>query len=200
MHKLSLLLFIFLLPACAGVPLPYTEHRLGNLPVEVSRKEVNTNCIDLKDFTNVSVAMEAQHLKFLRSGDLQDAISKEDFEKAVGDKCHARLADLTTAQVKTEMFGDLQVIPNAERLLLLGGVSFFFEDTSTSGGLEPTMHIRTMRHGPKERMVIIYRLEDGKVIHFVHSGTSDDTETKRVWALKEVFGTALSTAGRALVP
>lgn len=197
MHTLRLLLLIFLLPGCAGIPLPFTDHRLMNFPVETSRKETNSGCISLETLLEVSSRLENQHLSFLRSHDPAEALTRDSFSEFLGKNCQDRVVSLSTAQIKTELFGDLQNIRDSAKLQLLGGVLFEYRNVYEMGALEPTFHVQRAQHGPRLRLVAVYRLEDGKVIHFNYAGTTDAARKSRSWPLDQFFGAVVGLAGKA---
>lgn len=200
MHTLRLLFLVFLLPGCAGMPLPFTDHRLMNFPVETSRKDTNSGCIDLQTLLEVSARLENQHLSFLRSHDPASALTRDSFSEFLGKNCQDRVVSLSTSQIKNELFGDLQSIKDSSKLQLLGGVLFEYRNVYEMGAIEPSLHVQRTQHGPRFRLVAIYRLEDGKVIHYNFAGTTDAARKSRSWPLDDFFGAAVGLAGKAVIP
>jgi hypothetical protein len=183
-----------------GIPLPLTDDRLFYMPVEISNKETNSTCTDLSTLRATAHSLEENHLRFLRSKEYTDALDAEVFLHALGDGCHVLYTSLDISQIKTELFGDIQVIDDPRKLRELGGYAFIYEKEVTTGGLEFTLHLDKASRGPMRRMVAIYRLVDGKVIHFNYSGT-DNVDTKsRSWPLDEFFGVVVGAAGKVVVP
>jgi hypothetical protein len=190
-------LLVFLFTGCAGIPLPFTDFRLGEFLVESDRKERNNSCIDLKTLNEVSLALEVQHLVFIQSGDEADAITAGTVKKSLGEACLSGLTRLSTPQIKSELFGDIQTISDSSKLRELGGLAFEFRGTVMHSGVEITMHLQRRTEGPKRRMVAIYRLNDGKVIHFNYSGTDNVDMFTRFWPIREFFGLAVKGGTKA---
>ncbi len=192
------MLLVFLFTGCAGMPLPFTTFRLGEFLVESDRKEVNSTCTDLATLNSASLALETQHLSFLQTSDPDQAITASQVKAALGEECETRFIRLSTPRIKTELFGDIQTISDSSKLRELGGIAFEFRNTVNYSGIEPTFHLRIKTEGPKRRLVAIYRLNDGKVIHFNYSGT-DNVDTKsRFWPIQEFFGIAIKAGTKAV--
>ena len=191
-------LVLFMTTGCAGIPLPFTEFRLGEFLIESDRKEVNSTCTDLATLNAASLALETQHLIYLQTSDSVNAITATNVKSALGEACQTRFTRLSTPQIKTELFGDLQTISDSSKLRELGGMAFEFRNTVSRSGIEPTFHLRKKTEGPKRRLVAIYKLSDGKVIHFNYSGT-DNVDTKsRFWPIREFFGIAIKGGTKAI--
>lgn len=193
MRNLLLLLTLtsLLTTSCAGFRIPGSQVRILDLRVESARVAVNSECIDLQDLNALALRLEEQHLRFIRTKDENEALNADDSIFQLGKDCWDSVSRLDVRDIKQELFGDLQVIPNPERLRNLGGMEFRFQDVSTRTGIEPSLHVRKHQMGPEKRMVLVYKLEDQKVIHFNYSGNDDvDTRTRR-WPIREVFNILL---------
>jgi hypothetical protein len=200
MKQITLLatLLAFVISGCAGLPLPFTEFRLGEFLIESDRKETNSTCTDLATLNSASVTLETQHLIYLQTSDPANAITVTEVKSVLGEACQTRFTRLSTPQIKTELFGDIQTISDSSKLRELGGISFAFRNTVSRSGIEPTFHLRKRTEGPKRRLVAIYTLSDGKVIHFNYSGT-DNVDTKsRFWPIREFFGIAIKGGTKAI--
>ena len=200
MKQITLLatLLAFVISGCAGLPLPFTEFRLGEFLIESDRKQVNSTCTDLDTLNSASLALETQHLIYLQTSDLVHAITVANVKSALGEACQTRFTRLSTPQIKTELFGDIQTISDSSKLRELGGIAFTFRNTVSRSGIEPTFHLRKRTEGPKRRLVAIYTLDDGKVLHFNYSGT-DNVDTKsRFWPIREFFGIAIKSGTKAV--
>jgi len=196
----ALLLVTFLLGGCMGIPLPFTDYRLMRMPVNISSKSTNDTCTDLNTLTTTAHELEGRYLTYIRSMDDKDAINADFFLHSLGDDCQSRMARLDTSQIKNELFGDINVIPDPDKLRELGGYSFVYEKLKTRGGVEITLHMNKASKGPARRMVAIYRLADGKIIHFNYSGTDNIDTKSRGWPLDQFFGVAIGAAGKAILP
>lgn len=194
------LVLAFLPVGCMGIPIPLTNFRLLEFPVEIDRNEINSTCTSLNNVRDTAHELERRHLMFLNSHDIKDAIDINIFVHALGDGCHTRYQSLDTGQIKMELFGDINVIDNPGKLRELGGYSFTYGDVITIGGLELTLHLDKWSKGPNRKMVAIYSLADGKVIHFNYSGTDNIDTKSRGWPLDEFFGVVVGAAGKAVVP
>ncbi len=191
---------LMLIVGCAGFGLPFTDYRVANWQVEINRREVNSTCTNLETLKTVAADLEARHLAFLRSQDDADALTSDLLLIALGDKCSSRYVRLSIPQIKTELFGDIQTIAESDKLRELGGLAFDFGDVRTRGGIELTLHIRKATKGPDHRMVAIYRLADGKVIHFNYSGTDNVDRKSRAWPLDQFFDAAFGAASKIVAP
>ena len=188
------------LTGCMGIGLPFTDYRLMDWPVDISRQEVNSTCTDIRTLTTVAKELEARHLAYIRSKDAADAMEADVVLHSLGDECLPLFTSLDNGQIKTELFGDVSIISDPDKLQELGGYLFVFSDTRTEGGLEITLHLDKASTGPDRKMVAIYSLATGKVIHFNYSGT-DNVDTKsRGWPLDEFFGVAVGAAGKLVIP
>ena len=184
---LSITLLLTILSGCAGLGLPFTDYRLGEFLIESNRKEKNSTCTDLGTLNKATVGLETQHLTYLQTQDDTDAVTADQVKAALGEECQTRFTRLSTPQIKTELFGDIQTISDSSKLRELGGIAFEFQNTVNHSGIEPTLHLRRRTEGPQRRLVAIYKLNDGKVIHFNYSGT-DNVDTKsRFWPIQEFF-------------
>jgi len=191
-------LVVLMATGCAGFRVPFTEYRAANWQTEINHRAVNSTCTDLATLSLVAAELEARHLTYLRSKNDVDALSSEFFLATLGDSCASRFVRLSIPQIKTELFGDIQTISESDKLRELGGLAFDFGDVTTIGGIELTLHIRKRTKGPEHRMVAIYRLADGKVIHFNYSGT-DNVDTKsRAWPLDQFFSAAFGAGMKSI--
>ena len=188
------------LAGCAGVPLPFTDYRLANWLVEIKRQEVNSTCIDLAALNSIALDLKAQHLVYLRSHDEASAIVASDLVAAFGEECQTGFTNLSVPEIKTELFGDIQTISDSSKLRELGGLAFKYGNVATKGGVELSFHMNKASTGPARRLVAIYRLEDGKVIHFNYAGTDNVDKKTRTWPLDEIFGIAVRAASKVAVP
>lgn len=186
--------------ACAGIGLPFTDYRLGEARIESSRKQTNSTCTDLKTLSVVANALEAHHLAYIRTKDEDLAIKSKNLETSLGESCQARFVKLSIAQIKTELFGDIQTIQDSSKLRELGGLAFEYRDVSTLSGIHVTLHLAHATSGPKRRLVAIYRLEDDVVIHYNYSGTNNVDQKSRTWPIREFFGALIGTAVRMAIP
>ena len=167
LRLIACLMFVSLVFAgCAGVPLPFTDARLGRMLIESSRKEINSTCIDQQQLTAIVGLLENQHLRYLRTRSEEEAITVTNLLASLGEECRSRFFKLSIPQIKTELFGDIQTISDSSKLRELGGLAFDYQDVSTKSGIEITLHLRQASQGPKRRLIAIYRLEDERVIHF----------------------------------
>ena len=117
---------------------------------------------------------------------------------SLGEACRNGITRLSTPQIKNELFGDIQTISDSSKLRELGGLAFEFRGTVMHSGVEITLHLQRRTEGPKRRMVAIYRLSDGKVIHFNYSGTDNVDRYTRFWPIREFFGLAIKGGTKAL--
>ncbi len=186
--------------ACAGVGLPFTDYRLGEARIESSRKQTNSTCTDLRTLNVVASALEAHHLAYIRTKDDNLAIKSNDLEASLGESCQNRFVKLTIAQIKTELFGDIQTIQDSSKLRELGGLAFEYRDVSTLSGIHLTLHLAHATSGPKRRLVAIYRLEDDVVIHYNYSGTNNVDQKSRTWPIREFFGAMIGAAVQLAIP
>jgi hypothetical protein len=179
------------------MPLPFTDFRLGKFMIESDRKETNNSCTDLKTLNKVGLALETQHLVYIQSEDKTDAITAGDMKSALGESCLTGITRLSTPEIKNELFGDIQTISDSSKLRELGGLAFEFRGMVAHSGIEITLHLRIRTEGPKRRMVAIYRLSDGKILHFNYSGTDNVDTYTRFWPIREFFGIALKGGTKA---
>ena len=194
------LVLLLSITGCMGIGIPFTDHRFLNIPVDISRHETNTTCTGIENLTVIAKELEARHLKYIQSKDPSGAMDIDLVTHSLGEECTQRFTRLDIGQIKTELFGDVNIIPDPDRLSLLGGYVFLFSNTLTRGGLEITLHLDRASTGPERKMVAVYELATGKVIHFNYSGT-DNVDTKsRSWPLDQFFGLAVGAAGKAVIP
>lgn len=195
-----ILLVLTLCTACAGIPLPFTDHRLGRGLVESNHDETNSSCTDLETLNVVANALEAQHLAYIRTKDDSHAIKADSLHAALGEKCKSRFERLDIPQIKDELFGDIQTIKDSDKLRELGGLAFEYEDVSTKSGIEISLHMDHETRGPKRRLVAVYRLEDNTVIHYNYSGTNNVDRKSRSWPIREFFGAIVGVGMKAVIP
>lgn len=188
---------LLFLSGCAGMSVPFKEERFARKMIQTSHDEKNTDCITLSDFKSVSEALEAQHVRFLASEDSSQALTKDAVEAGLGHDCRKRVKSLTTDEVRLALFGNLNDIPNADRLQLLGGILFEFEDTTTDSGVRPTFHIEQIQRGPERALVVVYTLEDGKVLHLNYSGTDNVDKRTLNWIVAKFFGDVAKSTAKA---
>lgn len=202
MKKLLFVLAIALavVVGCAGFRVPFTEYRAMNWRVESDFHSRNTTCTDLEQLNIASASLEEKHLNFIQTRDDADAIDIDDLLASLGEECRDRFSKLSVAQIKTELFGDVQTIKDSDKLRELGGVSFEYENVSMLTGIELSLHLRGHETGPRRRIVAVYRLADNRVIHFNSSGTNNvDNETRR-WPINQFFGALVGAAAGTLIP
>jgi hypothetical protein len=96
------------------------------------------------------------------------------------------------------LFGDIQTIRDSKKLRELGGFAFEFRNVVNHSGIEPTFHLRRKTEGPKRRLVAIYKLSNGKVIHFNYSGTDNVDIKSRFWPIQEFFGLIVKGGTKAV--
>ena len=185
---------------CAGLNVPFTKIELMEWEIEFNRDQVNTKCISIETLHEAAQSLETQYLTYMKTLNPTDSINIDNFKTALGDKCTPLLIKLSTPQIKTELYGDIEIIKDADILQYLGGFSFDFVDISTIGGMEPTFHIKQKSKGPKHRLVAIYSLQTGAVVHFNYSGTNDVDLKSRVWVLDEVIKQIIDTGSKVVVP
>lgn len=200
MRLLILVAFTFTLAGCAGLPLPFTEARLGHWPVESDRREVNSGCVELETLNVVVASQEAQHLTYLRAKDEDLALKAKDLPRSLGSECQTRFSKLSTSEIKHELFGDIQIVGDATKLRELGGVAFDYQDVSTQSTFEISLHQNNASSGPHRRLVAIYRLSDDVVIHYNYSGTNNVDRKDRRWPIDAFFGTAAKAAAKVIIP
>ena len=123
---LSGLILIVFVTGCAGIPMPFTDARLGAWPIESSRKDENATCIDLPTLQIVGDHLEQVHLTYLRNEGA--ALEMEHLLSALGEKCRIRFSRLSLPQIKTELYGDIQTIEHSSKLRESGGVEFLYKN------------------------------------------------------------------------
>jgi hypothetical protein len=197
-----LLPLLLLIAGCAGIPLPFTEARLGRKFMESNRQETNSECIDLDALNATAEALDQQHLLFIHSKDESDALRGQKVLEAFGPECEERFVRLSIPQIKTELFGDTQNIENSKRLRELAGAVLDYRNVFTLSAFEVSLHLNQASQGPDWRVVVIYRLEDDVVIHFLPAGTNNVDRKSRTWPIDEFFRAAMgigTSVGRRLV-
>lgn len=197
--RMGMLLLLLLTLSCAGVPLLFIDFRLGEFPVESHRTKSNTDCMSLESLNAIARRLEIQHLIYIRSRNIKDAIKVSEFLTAV-EGCRQGINKLSVAEIKTELFGDVQTISNSSKLRELGGLSLKYTDVATTSEIETTLHIRSSSSGPEHRMVIIYQLADNKVIHYNYSGVDDVNRSKRSWPIDLFLKTLIGVASGYAAP
>ncbi len=188
------------LVGCAGFQVPGTDYRLGYLPIESSRTKVNANCTDLETLGFVADVLEQQHLDYIRTQNDEQAIRASDFLASLGSECQVRFVNLSVPEIKTELFGDIQTIADSGSLGGLGGLAFNYQDVLVRSGIELSLHVNQASQGPRRRLVAIYHLETGRVVHFNYSGTDNVDKKTRRWSLDKFFQTALDIGVKIVVP
>jgi len=168
--------------------------------VESNRDETNSTCTDLITLNVVADALEAQHLAYIRTKDDELAIKSGNLEASLGPKCQTRFRKLSLPQIKTELFGDIQTISDSSKLRELGGLLFEYQDVATKSGIHLSLHLSHATKGPERRMVAIYRLEDGTVIHYNYSGTNNVDRKSRSWPIREFFGAMIGAGVQLAIP
>jgi hypothetical protein len=199
-YILALTIALLTTVGCMGIPLPGTDYRLMNWPIESRRVEINSTCIDLAELSIVAEGWEERHLNYIQTKDEAVAIDIGDFVASFGELCQARFNKLDVPKIKTELFGDIQTIADSNKLRELGGVAFAYQDVSKRTGIELSLHIQDHSKGPHRRLVAIYRLGDSRVIHYNYAGTDNVDKKLRRWPIDEFFGMAVRAAGKAIIP
>lgn len=190
---------ITLCVACAGVPLPFVNYRLGHFPKETDRDELHTDCTDLTTLNDSAELLKLRHLDFVRSGKEEDAIKIQKVRDVLRN-CNQYVEDLTVPQIKQELYGDVQIVNESEDLRLYGGIAFDYKDVVTLTEVGPLLHVKQRFIGPERRIVAIYRLDDGIVVHYNVSGPNDLGRIRTRWPIDEFFGFAIRTIGDAIKP
>jgi hypothetical protein len=193
---------LLLLVGCAGMKMPFSDsdHRHMRKMIKTAHTETNTDCISFSAFQKVGQELENQHINFLSSGDSAAALNRAQVVLALGKDCQERIKGLTTEEVKFQLFGSLQTIPNAEQLKYLGGVLFEFEDAITHSGLRPTFHLESVSSGPLRGLAAVYRLDSGQVLHLNYFGTDNVDKRELDWPLLEFLGLVAKQGSEAIIP
>lgn len=202
MRKLLWVSVLLLLVGCAGMKVPFSDSEERHLRkmIKTSDHETNTDCIGFQAFQAVARRLESQHVHFLGSKNVSDSLTRGWVVSSLGDTCTDRIKGLTTDEVRFQLFGGLQTIPNPERLQYLGGILFEYEQTLVFSGLRPTFHLEQNSSGPLRGLVAIYNLETGQVLHFVYSGTDNVDKRELTWPLLEFLGLVAKAGSDAIVP
>ncbi len=185
---------------CAGIPVAFTDYRIMDWPVESSRREINSGCIGLPQLNVVANLLEEQHLRYLQTRNDEDALDAADILVSLGDECGSRFSKLSTPQIKTELFGDIQTIADSNKLRELGGLAFDYKNVATLSGIEISLHMNQADSGPFHRIVAIYRLADKKVIHYNYSGTDNVDKKSRSWPIDAFFAAIIGVGLKAIIP
>ncbi len=189
---------------CSGLGLPFTDFRLGRWEIESSRIERNSGCTNLESLAAFAEALENQHLLYIRTKSNTDALVAADIFGHLSQECQGRMRKLSIPEIKTELFGDVQILSDATKLTGLGGIAFDYTDVRTKSGIEPTLHLNSHQKGPRRRLVAIYRLEDDRVIHFNYSGIDNVDKKKRIWPIREflvlTLGLGMEVGAKAITP
>lgn len=188
MKRTALCAIAYLTLGCAGFTVPFTDHRAARWMFESGHDTLNSDCIEMSHLRAVAGYLERRHLGFLNSKNEQDALDVHEFKTVLGAACEPVIVSLTTNQLQTELFGTAQNIPHPEKLRELGGLLFEYEDVTTDSGLRLTFHLEQEYKGPKRRLVAIYRLMDGKIIHYQYAGKDNVDQRKISWPVVEFFG------------
>jgi hypothetical protein len=182
------------------IPFSDSKDRHLRKMIRTSDNETNTDCISFSAFQKVGQELEAQHIRYLSSKDEASSLNRSQVALALGEKCQERIKSLKTEDVKLQLFGNLQTIPNPDRLQMLGGLLFEYENTHTLSGLRPTFHLEQNSNGPLRGLVAIYQLEDGKVLHLLYFGTDNVDRRTLEWPLLEFFGFIAESGSKAIIP
>jgi len=204
-HNIFIILTMCLsIMACAGMEVPFSssDHRIARSMIKTSDNEANTDCISFETFKMVGQTLEAAHIRYLSNeNDVSyPALTRNQVTTLLGVECEERITNLTTEEIKYQLFGGLQSIPNPERLQRLGGILFKYRDTHTLSGIRPTLHLEEKSNGPLRGLVAIYNLENGQVLHLVYSGTDNVDTTDLTWAVLKFFGVIAKSASKAVSP
>jgi hypothetical protein len=196
---ISTILLTLAATSCAGIPLPFTDARLANWPIESKRVQVNSTCIEIIQLTIIADAWEAKHLHYIQTRDDSEAIHVEELISSLGKACKAKIDRLNVSEVKQELFGDIQTISDSSKLRELGGIAFRYSNVSTKSGIEPSLHLRGQSQGPNRRLVAVFKLADGRVLHYNYSGSDNVDQKTRRWPVQEFFG-LVAGAGMRMIP
>jgi len=196
--RYMILLALISLCSCAGFRVPFTEHHTMRWMFESGHDTLNSDCIEMSQLRAVAGYLNNRHIGFLNSKNERSALDVAEFKASIGSKCDPVLVGLTTGQIQTELFGTSQNIPNPEKLRELGGLLFEYQDITTDSGLRTTLHLEQEWKGPERRLVAIYRLVDGKIIHFQASGKDNVDRRKIQWPVTEFFGFVLKEGAGAI--
>ena len=195
MRWLALMLCL-LTTACAGAKIPFTEHRAFRYLIQSSRKEINSKCLSLEEFSKAATTLDSLHLNHRKN---QEIFLKEQFLVVIGEGCSKRLVQLTPGEIKNELYGDLQQINDPEVLKSLGGMVLYYEDVVVHSGVRPTFHLESNHSGPKRKLVIVYKLDTNEVIHFGYTGTDNVDEKDLYWPMAEFFKELFSNLGKLAI-
>lgn len=197
MRKL-ILVTILLLTGCAGFTVPFTDHKTMRWMFKADHDTLNADCIEKPQLAAIAGFLEQRHLDYLRKE--TEAVNVKEFKESLGTTCEPLLVGLTTTQIQTELFGTSAVIPNPEKLRELGGLLFIYQDILTDAGLLPTFHLEREYTGPDRRLVAIYQLTDGQIIHLQYSGKDNVSRRSLHWPVVEFFGLVIKQGADAVVP
>jgi hypothetical protein len=161
---------------------------------------LNSDCIEKQQLRAIAIFLEQRHLEFLRSRNEQEALDVKEFKESLGSSCSLVIVGLTTSQIQTELFGTSSVIPNPEKLRELGGMLFEYQDIRADAGVRPTLHLEKEYTGPNRRLVAVYKLTDGKVIHFQYSGVDNINRRSLHWPVMEFFSFVIKEGADAVIP
>jgi len=181
---------------CAGVKIPFTEHRTLRYLIQSSRKEINSKCLPLEEFSNAAVSLDSLYLDHRKK---KEIFLKEQFLVIIGEGCSKRLVQLSTGEIKSELYGDLQSVEDPEILKSLGGMALYYQDVVVHSGVRATLHLESNASGPKRRLVIIYKLDTNEVIHFNYTGTDNIDEKDLYWPLAEFFKEVFGNLGKLAI-
>lgn len=196
--RVVILFALISLCSCAGFTVPFTDYKAMHWMFESDRDEINAGCIEKPQLQAIAGFLEQRHLDFIRKK--EKAMSIKDFKDSLGTACQPLFTSLTTTEIQTELFGTSAVIPNPEKLRELGGLLFAYLDITTDAGIRPTLHLEKRYTGPNRRLVAIYQLTDGNVIHLQWSGKDDIARKTLYWPVVEFFGFLVKEGANAVVP
>lgn len=198
MFKLLSLICCLTLVGCAGFKIPFTDHKTARWMFKADHDTINSDCIEKPQLQAIAGFLEQRHLEFIRKQ--EEALNIKDFRESLGSACQPLLTNLTTTEIQTELFGTSAVIPNPEKLRELGGILFAYLDVTTDAGIRPTLHLEKEYFGPNRRLVAIYQLTDGKVIHLQYAGKDDVARRTLHWPVAEFLGIVVKEGASAIIP
>ncbi len=190
------ILICLLTVSCAGVRIPFTHTTAPRFLIQTSRKEVNSKCLSLDKFAEAANTLQILHIQQRKN---KETFTKEQFLVLLGEECSKRLIQLTTGEIKTELYGDLQSVKDPEILQSLGGMALYYEDVVVHSGIRATLHLERNHSGPKRRLVIIYNLDTNEIVHFNFTGTDNVDEKDLDFPLAEFITEILKNLGKMII-
>lgn len=189
-------LFCLLTVSCAGAKIPFTDARVSRFLIQTSRKEINSKCLTREELSKTAEILETLHLNHRKD---QSVFLKDQFLVTLGEECSKRLIQLTTGEIKTELYGDLQSIKDPESLKSLGGMVLYYEDVVVHSGIRATLHLERNHSGPKRRLVIIYNLDTNEIVHYNYTGTDNVDEKDLDFPITEFLSEIFKNLGKLVI-